>query len=231
MAQTHNQDPILRLENVSKGYVEGKTERRVLENVDAVFGTGQITAITGQSGSGKSTLLNVISGIDNVESGKIWVSDTELTALSENERTQFRRKSLGFIFQFFNLIPTLTIWENVILPIELKFGPDPERFESAEGLLNRVGLLDRKDSYPDVLSGGEQQRIALVRSIAHDPMLILADEPTGNLDESTSREVLKLLEELSRDVGKSLLLVTHSREVAAMADRILQLSNQQLIEV
>ena len=231
IADTDNLNPFLRLENLTKGFREGKAERLVLENVDAQFYEGEITAITGQSGSGKSTLLNLISGIDNVEHGSIWLNDVELTALSENERTHLRRTSLGFIFQFFNLISTLTIWENVILPIELKFGSDNKKLEQAKMLLDRVGLFDRRDAYPDVLSGGEQQRIALVRSLVHDPLLILADEPTGNLDEKTSQAVLELLEELSRKSGKSVLMVTHSREVASMADRVFRLSNQQLIEL
>jgi len=220
----------LRLDNVSKRFMEGTREHVVLDGVDARFNEGQITAVTGQSGSGKSTLLNLISGIDDVDQGKIWLADQELTAMSERNRTLFRRYSIGFLFQFFHLIPTLTIWENVILPIELTHQDDEKNIERASKLLDRVKLLDRSNSYPDVLSGGEQQRVALVRSLVHNPLILLADEPTGNLDETTSSAVLKLLEELTRESGKTLILVTHSNEVASIADRHIRLHNQKLIE-
>jgi len=210
--------------------MEGTREHVVLDGVDARFNEGQITAVTGQSGSGKSTLLNLISGIDDVDQGKIWLADQELTAMSERNRTLFRRYSIGFLFQFFHLIPTLTIWENVILPIELTHQDDEKNIERASKLLDRVKLLDRRNSYPDVLSGGEQQRVALVRSLVHNPLILLADEPTGNLDETTSSAVLKLLEELTRESGKTLILVTHSNEVASIADRHIRLHNQKLIE-
>jgi putative ABC transport system ATP-binding protein len=185
----------------------------------------------GKSGSGKSTLLNLISGIDLAESGMIWVNGTEMTSLNERERTLFRRHNIGFIFQFFNLIPTLTVIENVTLPGELSGVPLSEVRQRAEMLLEAVGLLDRLSTFPDRLSGGEQQRVAIARALMNDPLLLLADEPTGNLDEGTGAQVLRLLDRLTRQAGKNMIMVTHSREAAAYADRVLQLRDGKLEEL
>lgn len=219
----------LRFDNLSKSYYEGDVRRVVLQNAHADFQRGEITAILGRSGSGKSTLLNLISGIDIPDGGQIWVDGQELTALSERDRTLFRRARIGFVFQFFNLIPTLTVGENVSLPLELNRLPRPRAGQKARDLLDQVGLLDRWNTFPDKLSGGEQQRVALARALVHDPLLILADEPTGNLDEETGAQVMSLLVHLAREQNRTLLLVTHSVEAASPADRILRLSHGELV--
>jgi putative ABC transport system ATP-binding protein len=220
----------IRLNGLSKGFQEGGRTRIVLHDADAEFARGEFVAILGKSGSGKSTLLNVISGIDLVDGGNIWVNGQELTALNERQRTLFRRQNIGFIFQFFNLIPTLTVWENVLLPLELAGMDNGEARHQAETLLAAVGLLDRRATFPDRLSGGEQQRVAIARALVHDPLLVLADEPTGNLDEETGRQVMALLDRLTRQRGKNLILVTHSNEAAAYADRTLILRDGKLVD-
>ena len=220
----------LRFHDLTKSYYEGDVRRVVLQNAHAEFGSGEMTVILGRSGSGKSTLLNLISGIDVADGGQIWVDGQDLTALSERDRTLFRRARIGFIFQFFNLIPTLTVGENVCLPLELNRVPRPKIHDKASGLLDTVGLLDRWDTYPEKLSGGEQQRVALARALVHDPLLILADEPTGNLDEETGVQVMSLLARLAREQDRTLLMVTHSQEAASHADRVLRLTHGRLIE-
>jgi putative ABC transport system ATP-binding protein len=219
----------VRLRGISKGFQEGAQTRQVLQGVEAEFARGEFVAVLGKSGSGKSTLLNLISGIDLVDEGDIWVNGQKLTTLDERQRTLFRRQNIGFIFQFFNLIPTLTVWENVILPLELAGVNDGRGRRKAETLLDAVGLLDRRRTFPDRLSGGEQQRVAIARALVHDPLLVLADEPTGNLDEDTGQQVLALLDRLTRKSGKNLILVTHSSEAAAYADRTITLRGGKLV--
>jgi putative ABC transport system ATP-binding protein len=219
----------LRFHDLTKSYYEGDVRRVVLQNAQAEFQAGEITAILGKSGSGKSTVLNLISGIDDPDSGQIWVNHQDLTALPEHDRTLFRRARIGFIFQFFNLIPTLTVGENVSLPLELNRVSRPHANKKAHELLRAVGLLERWDTFPEKLSGGEQQRVALARALVHEPLLILADEPTGNLDEETGVQMMSLLARLTREQNSTLLIVTHSLEAAAHADRILRLSHGQLI--
>lgn len=219
----------IRLVNLSKAYREGERRRIVLHEASAEFATGEFVVLLGRSGSGKSTLLNLVSGIDRPDAGQVWVGDQELTAMSERARTLFRRHQIGFIFQFFNLIPTLTVLENVTLPLELGGTTEKAARAAAEPLLDAVGLLDRGQTYPDRLSGGEQQRVAIARALAHDPWIVLADEPTGNLDEESGRGVLALLDRLTRQAGKNLLMVTHSPEAAAYADRVLQLHDGKLV--
>jgi putative ABC transport system ATP-binding protein len=220
----------LRLENLSKSYLEGARARVVLQNASACFAHGEFAAIVGKSGSGKSTLLNLISGIDRADGGTIWLDGRNLTALDDRQRTLFRRRSIGFIFQFFNLLPTLTVEENVSLPLELNSRNGAEARERVEAMLAAVGLADRRETFPDRLSGGEQQRVAIARALIHDPQIVLADEPTGNLDEATGRQVLELLDRLTRRAGKNMVLVTHSAEAAAAADRVLHLHNGCLEE-
>jgi putative ABC transport system ATP-binding protein len=222
--------PFIRLENLTKRYQEGSRNRTVLKEANAAFTKGEFVAILGKSGSGKSTLLNLISGIDRVDSGRIWLDGQDLTALPERQRTLFRRRNIGFIFQFFNLIPTLTTLENVILPLELNGEEPQDSHQRTEAILEAVGLRERLNTFPDRLSGGEQQRVALARALVHDPMLVLADEPTGNLDEETGRQVMALLDRLTRQAGKNLILVTHSMEAAAFADRTLYLREGKLVE-
>ena len=220
----------LRFQDLTKSYYEGDVQRVVLQNAHAEFQSGEITAILGKSGSGKSTLLNLISGIDAPDSGQVWVDGQDLTAMSEHDRTLFRRAKIGFVFQFFNLIPTLTVGENVSLPLHLNNIPPAQAHKKAQDLLETVGLLDRWKTYPEKLSGGEQQRVALARALIHDPLLILADEPTGNLDEETGAQVITLLARLTREQNRTMLIVTHSPEVTVLADRVMRLSHGQLVE-
>jgi putative ABC transport system ATP-binding protein len=220
----------IELRRLSKVYHEGEGERVVLRDVDAVVGPGQFVVLLGRSGSGKSTLLNLISGIDEPTSGEVRVGATPVTRLSERARTLFRRRHVGFVFQFFNLIPTLTVEENLLLPLELTGRTGPGARATALGLLAEVGLAERASAYPERLSGGEQQRVAVARAVVHGPALILADEPTGNLDAESARQVLTVLDGLRRRHGKTLIVVTHSTEVARLADRVFALENGRLIE-
>ena len=223
---------LIRLDQLSKRYTEAGQDRLVLDALDREFYAGEFVCLLGKSGSGKSTLLNLISGIDAPSGGHVTIytgnDAVKITALSEQARTLFRRQHIGIIFQFFNLIPTLTVLENVTLPLELA-GGEAGMQDRAAALLARVGLGDRLRTYPDKLSGGEQQRVAIARALVHDPILILADEPTGNLDEETGESVLGLLLELTRDAGKTLLMATHAPEVAAQADRVLHLVHGKLM--
>jgi putative ABC transport system ATP-binding protein len=191
---------------------------------------GEFVALVGASGSGKSTLLNLLSGIDGADSGAIWVDGRNLIALNEAERTLFRRQHIGFVFQFFNLLPTLTVIENAALPLELAGASAKDAARKAQELLALVGLGERADSYPDVLSGGEQQRVALARALVHDPILVLADEPTGNLDEDTGAQVMDLLEQLTRQAGRNLVMATHNLDNARRADRVMHVREGKLVE-
>lgn len=223
-------EPLIRLERVSRAYEEAGRSRVVLYELSLSIARGELVVLVGKSGSGKSTLLNLLSGIDRPSSGEVWVAGRALGRMSERERTLFRRRDVGFVFQFFNLVPTLTVLENVLLPLELNGRTGPAARAHAEALLDAVGLLDRGASYPDRLSGGEQQRIAIARALVHDPALILADEPTGNLDAETGRQVLDLLDRLARQAGKTMIMVTHSAEVVGVADRVLRMREGRLAE-
>jgi putative ABC transport system ATP-binding protein len=220
--------PVVCLDGLSKSFVEADQTRVVLDNVQLEIQRGQFVALLGHSGSGKSTLLNLISGIERPSSGLVTISDVPITELSERERTLFRRDHVGFVFQFFNLIPTLTVLENVTLPRELAGDGDEQTQAAAMRLLKLVGLEDRQDTFPDKLSGGEQQRVAIARALVHDPMLVLADEPTGNLDENTGEQVLDLLLSLTRRRGKTLIMATHNPEIARTADRVVRVHEGQL---
>lgn len=223
-------DGAIVLDRVSKSYEEGGRSRTVLHEVSATFAPGEFVVLLGRSGSGKSTLLNLVSGIDTPTSGEVHVAGRSLTRLSERERTLFRRRSIGFIFQFYNLVPTLTVLENLLLPLELNGGGGAKGRAAALDLLAQVGLADRRDTPPDRLSGGEQQRVAVARALAHDPELILADEPTGNLDAETGQTVLELLGRLLKERGKTLLVATHSQDLVSLADRVLDLTDGRLVE-
>lgn len=205
--------------------------REVLRGAGAVFNRGEFIAILGKSGSGKSTLLNIISGIDEPDKGEIQVNGLALTRLNEYQRTIFRRQNIGFVFQFFNLIPTLTVLENVNLPLELLAVELKDAKDRSTQILGQVGLKDRLDTFPERLSGGEQQRVAIARALVHDPLLVLADEPTGNLDEENGAQVLALLDKLTRQAGKNLIMVTHSSENAIYADRKFELHAGCLVEI
>ena len=222
--------PLIELRNVTKEFDEGGRRRTVLREASLTVQRGELAVLIGRSGTGKSTLLNLLSGIDPPSSGEVVIDGVVLSALRERERTLFRRDKIGFVFQFFNLIPTLTVEENLLLPMELKGRIGPEQRRAALALLAEVGLADRAGSFPDRLSGGEQQRVAVARALAHDPLLVLADEPTGNLDLETGLQVLDLLDRLTRRAGKTMVMATHSPEVVGLADRVLCIEDGRLVE-
>lgn len=221
---------LLKINNLTKSFREGDSERLVLRDLNASVDKGEFVVLLGRSGSGKSTLLNLISGIDLPTSGEVVVAGKNLTGLAEQQRTLFRREHIGFVFQFYNLIPTLTVEENLLLPLELNGEVGVQARDKAQALLQQVGLADRADSYPDRLSGGEQQRVAICRAVIHRPLMLLADEPTGNLDATTGRQVLDLFSRLARENRMTTLMVTHSAEVARLADRVLTLRDGRLID-
>ena len=220
---------MLRIENLRKAYDEGGVRREVLRGASAHLAAGEFVAVTGRSGTGKSTLLHLVSGVDEADSGSVWLDGRNIAACPECERTLVRRARIGFVFQFFNLIPSLNVEENLRLPLELN-----RLHRSAEKridtMLERVGLAGRKRSFPDRLSGGEQQRVAIARALIHEPVLVLADEPTGNLDAETADQVIALLCELAASDGRVLVLATHSEEAASAADRVLRLEGGRLVE-
>ncbi len=220
---------MLELKNISKNYFEGNTKHSVLSNFELSISKGEIIILLGKSGSGKSTLLNIISGIDVPDGGSVSIDGTDITRLSEKERTLTRRNKIGFIFQFFNLIPTLTVKENLQLPLELN--NDDNQEERIRSILTEVGLLDRANTYPDKLSGGEQQRIAIARALIHNPDIILADEPTGNLDYETGLQIVDLLDRVVKKKGKTMIMVTHSKDVIGLADKIYSLKEGKLTEI
>ena len=219
----------IRLADISKQYQEGEATRIILNGVDLDIRRGEFIVLLGHSGSGKSTLLNLIGGLDQPTAGHIYVHDVAITTLSERKRTLFRRDALGFIFQFFNLIPTLTVLENITLPQELAGQPLQRVRPLALKLLEEVGLADRAQTYPDKLSGGQQQRVAIARALVHNPLVVLADEPTGNLDDETGQRVLQLLLSLTRDAHRTLVMATHNPDIAMLADRVFQLHEGQLV--
>ena len=219
---------LLEVRGLNKTYREGDRTLTVLHGVDLAITAGERVALLGRSGSGKSTLLNLLGGIDRPDQGTIAIRGEVFSDLDEHRRTLFRRRRIGFIYQAFNLIPTLSAVENVALPLELN-GVASERAErQARQLLDKIGLAQRANAFPDRLSGGEQQRVAIARALVHEPALVLADEPTGNLDAQTGRQVLDLLSELFTNRGSGLLVVTHSQEVARRADRVLTLDDGRL---
>ena len=222
-------EPMVDLRGICKCFKEGERERVVFRDASLQIAPGEWVFLLGRSGSGKSTLLNLLSGIDLPDDGELFIGGKSLNRMSERDRTLFRRNSIGFVFQFYNLIPTLTVEENVLLPLELAGMLTPEHRGRARNLLQEVGLGDRGASFPDRLSGGEQQRVAVARALVHQPKLVLADEPTGNLDADTGRQVLDLFQRLLRPTGTTMVLVTHSSEVALLADRVLTIRNGQLV--
>ena len=216
------------LRGLRRRFREGEREHVVLDGVDLDIRRGETVALRGRSGSGKSTLLNLVAGIDAPDEGTVTVAGVDLTGLSERDRTLFRREHIGFVYQAFNLVPTLNVADNVRLVLELNKVPASRASARIDELLEAVGLRDRADSYPDVLSGGEQQRVAIARALAHEPAVLLVDEPTGNLDGATAEDVLALLDALVRAGGRTMLIATHSVQVASHCDRVLELRNGTL---
>jgi len=218
------------LRQVSKTYDAAGRGPPVLDGVDIHIAQGEFVVLVGRSGSGKSTLLNLIGAIDVPTAGEIFFDGVELGALDEQGRALLRRRELGFVFQFFNLIPTLTVAENLLLPLELNGRTGAAASARVSDLLAEVGLADRADRFPEELSGGEQQRVAIARAIVHEPRIVLADEPTGNLDLETAHDVIGLLDRLCRNAGLTLVMATHSREVIGLADRVLTIRAGRVIE-
>lgn len=217
---------MLNVDRLSKRY--GKDQPPLFEELGLHVANGEVVALLGASGSGKTTLLNLISGIDDPDTGRVEVNGESVQRLGEPDRTLFRRREIGFVFQFFNLIPTLTVGENIALPLEL-VGTDAGGIDQrVDALLESVGLAGMASRYPETLSGGEQQRTAVARALAHRPKLLLADEPTGNLDAATGESIIRLINDLAREQGASLLIVTHSDDVARVADRVLRLERGTL---
>lgn len=224
-------DPVVSLRAVHKSVREGGSVRTILAGVDLDIAPGEAIAVLGRSGSGKSTLLNLIAGIDDADSGAITTCGVDVVRADERARAAMRAQRLGFVFQSFHLLPTLTVAENVALPLELAGAAAAGTRERVRELLARIGLADRADAWPDVLSGGEQQRVAVARALAPRPQLLLCDEPTGNLDDASARVVLDLLMELRQKQGCALLVVTHSGATAALCDRRLHLEGGLLRSV
>jgi len=228
-------DNYITLDSVCKSYADDSTSTPILNNISLTVAKGEQIAVLGHSGCGKSTLLNLISGIDYVDSGSITVGGVELTGLSEKDRTLFRREHIGFVYQSFNLIQTLTAVENIQLPLQLNNFDAAEIKAKTEEILERVGLAQRANAFPDQLSGGEQQRVAIARGVAiaramvHSPSLVLADEHTGNLDAETGREMIQLFTELAESRKQTVLMVTHSLTIAKTASRLVRFSNGNLL--
>jgi len=218
--------PVVEARGLAMDYGSGELRARVLHALDLDVARGEFVAILGRSGSGKSTLLHLLGAIDRATGGSLRVGGLELADLDEEARARFRRRHVGFVFQAYNLLTTLTVAENLHLPLSLNELPQDDRVET---LLSRLGLADKARRYADRLSGGEQQRVAIARALIHEPLLVLADEPTGNLDEDSARDVLALFTELVRERGGTLVMATHSLEACAAADRVLRLEHGHLV--
>lgn len=220
---------LIKISNLGKSYQRGGQLIPVLEGVDLEVQAGEFIALMGPSGSGKSTLLNLIAGIDKASSGTIRIAGVDIASLSEGELADWRAANVGFIFQFYNLMPVLTAFENVELPLLLTGLTRAQRRAHVEAALNMVSLTDRMDHYPNELSGGQQQRVAIARALVTDPTLIVADEPTGDLDRVTAGEVLDLLEQLHLQLDKTIVMVTHDPKAAARAKRLIHLEKGVLV--
>jgi putative ABC transport system ATP-binding protein len=219
--------PVVSAKDVTRRYGSGETAVDALRGVSLDVPKGQLTAVMGPSGSGKSTLMHILAGLDRATSGEVAIEGTELTKLNDTELTKLRRKHIGFIFQFFNLLPMLTAEENVVLPLSIA-GQKPEK-QWIDELLDKIGLSDRRDHRPSELSGGQQQRVAIGRALVSKPSIVFADEPTGNLDSRTSGEILELLDRSVRELGQTIVMVTHDARAAAIADRVLFLDDGLIV--
>lgn len=220
---------LIKLRNLSKSYPSEAGEVRALQGIHLSVDSGELVLLSGKSGCGKTTLLNMIGGLDQPTSGEVWVGERNIVTLTENERTLFRRRQVGTIFQSFNLIPMLTVEENIALPRLLDGFSQEEMGLQIEGLLQQMELTHRRSHRPHELSGGEQQRVAIARALINSPKVILADEPTGNLDSQTGLQVLSVLAELNRNQGQTIIIATHSREADALASRIIKLRDGRIL--
>jgi putative ABC transport system ATP-binding protein len=216
-----DQSPLVEIEHLSKAYYRGSQRLPVLQDITLNIAEGEFLALMGPSGSGKTTLLNLIAGIDQADEGSIRIAGTDISALSEIDLAKWRSRHIGFIFQFYNLLPVLTAYENVELPLLLTSLPRQERRRHVETALQVVGLADRMDHYPKELSGGQQQRVAIARAVITDPMIIVADEPTGDLDKNSAKEILNLMEGLNQEFRKTIIMVTHDPRAAQTARKLI----------
>jgi putative ABC transport system ATP-binding protein len=221
-----NRHPLLRLENVGRTFQMGEVSVEVLRNISLEIYEGEMLVLVGPSGSGKTTLINLVGGLDAPTVGKAWFRDRELTGFSSRELTRYRRETIGFVFQFYNLVPSLTARENVMVATEISRNP-----LDVDETLRLVGLEDRMDHFPSQLSGGEQQRVAIARALAKNPDLLLCDEPTGALDFATGKVVLGLLREVQLRLGKTVVIITHNAAIGQIADRLVRLRSGEIVEV
>lgn len=221
--------PAVRLVDLVREFSLGEQRVRAVDGISLEIAPRELVAMVGRSGSGKSTLLNLLAGVDHATSGEIWIGEQELSRLTDDQLTRLRRDRLGIVYQFFNLLPTLSVRENVALPALLAGQPERDVLRRADALLEEVSLSHRREAWPHTLSGGEMQRTALARALIRDPVLLLADEPTGNLDSRTADQVLTLLRSLGERHGASVVLVTHSLEAATIADRLVELRDGRVV--
>ena len=219
---------ILKCENVRKVYASGGDPVAALNGISLSVGKGEFTAIVGASGSGKSTLLHILGSVDKPTEGRVVIDGTDLSALSPTQAAIFRRRKVGLVYQFYNLIPTLTVEKNILLPLALdKKKPNKEYFDT---VVRSLGIADKLQALPNQLSGGQQQRVAIARSLIYRPALLLADEPTGNLDQKNSREIIDMLRLSNRSLGQTVLLITHDEKVALEADRIITMEDGRILQ-
>lgn len=221
-------ETILRTENLCKYYGKGENQVRAVRSASISIKQGEFTAIVGKSGSGKSTLLHLLGGLDYPPNGKAWVKDKDIFSMKEEELAVFRRRNIGFVFQAFNLVSSINVWENIVLPIGLDSRETDESF--VEDIVKTLGMEHKIHSLPNTLSGGQQQRVAIARALASRPAIILADEPTGNLDSKTSDEVVALLKASSQKYGQTVVMITHDEDIAQIADRILSIEDGKVVE-
>lgn len=219
---------ILEVKNLKKYYGEGNTFVRALDGIDLKVEKGEFVAIVGSSGSGKSTLLHMLGGLDIPSEGEVWVDGKELSKLNENQLAVFRRRKIGFVFQNYNLIPLLSVYENIILPRQLDGKKADYKF--VEELLSLLGLKEKMESFPNELSGGQQQRVAIARALATRPAILLADEPTGNLDSKASQDVISLMKAMNEHYSQTIVLITHNQEIAQLAGRIIRIEDGKILK-
>lgn len=219
---------MISLINVYKSYTEAGLKKNILENANLTIPDNDPLIILGSSGSGKTTLLNVISGIDDIDAGELELFGINISAMTDDQKADYRKHNVGFVFQFYNLIPTLSVEENIFLPLELVKKLDKANKDRVHSLLEEVGLIDRLKSYPDTLSGGEQQRISLVRALANQPKLLIADEPTGNLDREGSDKIIKLMRRMCNESDVQLIMATHNQSLIEDSDSIVEINNKKL---